>query len=456
MFGFGGIQTATAQPCEGDCNGDSSVAINELILAVRIALGDAAVGDCAAVDRDNNGDVNISELVAAVTRALQGCTGDIDESALVASARIAVEPLIRVYDLGGAASGGGGGGGSAGRAQVGRPAGSSGCETFNCTLFGAFTGTEEFCCFGGEYRITWDNCVFDDQFGIVVSREGSFTLRSGDPSLCTGAVPPGASFEAIDDLFFSAEDSDGNFAAVSSDVSESFTAQSAGCTDEFGLGLFGDGTRFLNGERQDIVGDGFGNFSNVATDYDSLRIDVVSAVAPEGCAVGVAVNGGLTSNDFAAGTAFDATFEDFRIVQVPSGNALNLDISGTIGTDCIGDVSLVTTDPLRLVPGDVCISGGRIEAELDQGTVAVTYTASGGLDLDFGIDGSVDQSFSTCQELVSDDCVAPEAPGVCAACTNGEECETGLQCFNCAFNCTGDTLRCSLTDDFATCEDGVF
>ena len=53
--------SARAQ-CEGDCDGNDTVAINELILAVRIALGSAAAHDCAAVDRNNNHTVSIDEL----------------------------------------------------------------------------------------------------------------------------------------------------------------------------------------------------------------------------------------------------------------------------------------------------------------------------------------------------------------------------------------------------------
>lgn len=70
-------QTATPSPtvpCDGDCDGDGAVAIQELILAVRIAL-DPAAGECAAVDRNGNGVVTVDELIAAVNRALTNCEG---------------------------------------------------------------------------------------------------------------------------------------------------------------------------------------------------------------------------------------------------------------------------------------------------------------------------------------------------------------------------------------------
>jgi hypothetical protein len=398
---------ASAQPCEGDCNGDRTVPINELILAVRIALGNAAVGECTAVDRDGNGQVSVNEVVAAVARALGGCDGEIDESKLVASARIAVEPIIRIIDLGSAATGGGGGVGSIGRAGAGRPAGSSGCQQFDCFVFDEFTGTEEVCCFGTEYTLNSFNCSFIDGASNLVTRDGSFTLRSDDPSVCSGNVPPGVSFEAISEEFhFEIEDLDGNFLSFDADLSETFVAAPAGCTDEFGFGIFGDGTRTLLGDRFDFLQDGSGNvLVDQATTFDPLELAVLSVPSEEGCAVGVSLNGTLASADFAAGTFFSADYTNFAIAQVPSGGALFLAVNGTVGTDCVGDVTLTTIEPLRLVPGDACLSGGNVQADLDDGSVAVSYTPNGGLELDFGPDGSVDQSFNFCLDVVSDVCV---------------------------------------------------
>ena len=59
--------------CVGDCNGDGSVAINELIGGVNIALGNAPVDSCPSFDRNGNGSVSIDELIAAVNVAQTGC-----------------------------------------------------------------------------------------------------------------------------------------------------------------------------------------------------------------------------------------------------------------------------------------------------------------------------------------------------------------------------------------------
>lgn len=62
-----------APTCAGDCGGDGRVTVNELIAAVNIALGNAAVSTCTAVDRNGDGDVTVNELIQAVNSALSGC-----------------------------------------------------------------------------------------------------------------------------------------------------------------------------------------------------------------------------------------------------------------------------------------------------------------------------------------------------------------------------------------------
>jgi len=62
--------TATPIPTPGDCNGDGHVTIDELIVAVRIALDAAPIASCPGVDRNADGIVAIDELITAVRAAL--------------------------------------------------------------------------------------------------------------------------------------------------------------------------------------------------------------------------------------------------------------------------------------------------------------------------------------------------------------------------------------------------
>lgn len=65
---------AVAQTCVGDCNGDGSVEINELIVGVNIALGALPIAECPSFD-NGEGQVPIDRLVLAVSNALNGCGG---------------------------------------------------------------------------------------------------------------------------------------------------------------------------------------------------------------------------------------------------------------------------------------------------------------------------------------------------------------------------------------------
>jgi hypothetical protein len=66
------VSTASAQ-CVGDCNGDNTVAINELITGVNIALGSTPLSQCPSFDPNGDNMVGINELITAVNNALGTC-----------------------------------------------------------------------------------------------------------------------------------------------------------------------------------------------------------------------------------------------------------------------------------------------------------------------------------------------------------------------------------------------
>lgn len=59
--------------CVGDCNEDGAVSIDELVLGINIGLGEASLAVCPALDRDDDGQVDISENVTAVGNSLNDC-----------------------------------------------------------------------------------------------------------------------------------------------------------------------------------------------------------------------------------------------------------------------------------------------------------------------------------------------------------------------------------------------
>ena len=62
-----------AGTCTGDCNANRFVSVSELVTGVRIALGLSPDLACLPFDRNNDAQVTIDELVEAVRRALGTC-----------------------------------------------------------------------------------------------------------------------------------------------------------------------------------------------------------------------------------------------------------------------------------------------------------------------------------------------------------------------------------------------
>jgi YVTN family beta-propeller protein len=59
--------------CDGDCNGDGTVTVDELVLAVAVTLGEHPVASCSAADHDDDGRVTVDEVLLATRHALSSC-----------------------------------------------------------------------------------------------------------------------------------------------------------------------------------------------------------------------------------------------------------------------------------------------------------------------------------------------------------------------------------------------
>ncbi|MGD0946104.1 MAG: hypothetical protein ABSA52_01635 [Candidatus Binatia bacterium] len=60
-------------PCAGDCNGDGTVTVSELLTMVDVALGNANIDGCFAGDANHDGQITVDEIHTAVNHALEGC-----------------------------------------------------------------------------------------------------------------------------------------------------------------------------------------------------------------------------------------------------------------------------------------------------------------------------------------------------------------------------------------------
>lgn len=67
------LRAAPAPTCVGDCAGNGTVTIEDLISGVNVALGFQPLSACSAIDGNGDGSASVDELVRAVTAALGGC-----------------------------------------------------------------------------------------------------------------------------------------------------------------------------------------------------------------------------------------------------------------------------------------------------------------------------------------------------------------------------------------------
>lgn len=63
--------------CTGDCDGDATVTVDEIIKGVSIALGTTSLAACARFDAGGDGNVTVDEIVTAVNHALAGCPSQV-------------------------------------------------------------------------------------------------------------------------------------------------------------------------------------------------------------------------------------------------------------------------------------------------------------------------------------------------------------------------------------------
>jgi ELWxxDGT repeat protein len=61
--------------CPGDCDKNRRVSVDELVVGVGMALERTSPSECAAFDSNENGGVEIAEVVKGVRSALSGCEG---------------------------------------------------------------------------------------------------------------------------------------------------------------------------------------------------------------------------------------------------------------------------------------------------------------------------------------------------------------------------------------------
>jgi hypothetical protein len=470
-----GAAPTVAQTCAGDCDGNGAVAVEEIILGVRIALGEAAAADCLAMDADGSGTVAIDELLAAVRHALDGCapsptttatgaatptptntvaptTGTAD---LAAAVRVATDPIFRVFDLQESVLTAVITAARARRTARGGSGEASGCQQLDCEL----SGTQEVCCSAGQYTQTFDNCSFDDAGGTG-TLNGQFAITSSSSTLCSGGIPLDASFVlTLDSFTHDVALGGSDFFRSFHQFSESYDKEVVDCTvsnpDVFGFGIRGSGSRVLNGVLRRFQLDGPDDLAqDFESGVDALEIGIGSNEQSDTCFADAVLNGTVRSADFRDGTR-STTFTNFHVLENPQDDGtMLLQLNGRAATDCLGAVQLSTTDQLRSRLASALLRRASRVADR-RGHRVRSLRAAAARRSRLRRDGTADQHFAACTDVPIDQCTT-NAVGLCGACTAVNDCQRGLSCFPCSGECSGTTKRCAFADAFVTCADGTF
>jgi hypothetical protein len=213
-------------------------------------------------------------------------------------------------------------------------------------------------------------------------------------------------------------------------------------------------------DARDIIVDGV--FRELVT--DPLLCFTFNAPIFPGASFQQDLDGLLEYTDATSGLRFRQFFDDLKIdgVVEPDGSR-TIDLDGGV-EDCEGAVELLSLEPIEVLNSQPCPRRGRVRVVAGEQAGEIRYTATGGVELDEGADGSVDERFDDCRDARTDRCgSAGGAPPECTvprpqclACDNFTDCGLGRTCVPCQRDCTGEPFRCGPEVLYAACEDGIF
>lgn len=84
--------TRTPRVCTGDCGVPGEVHVDDLLLGIRILLGEATPNECVKMDKNGDGQVTIDEVVGAVASAAYGCVSGAQPTATLAATTTPTTP----------------------------------------------------------------------------------------------------------------------------------------------------------------------------------------------------------------------------------------------------------------------------------------------------------------------------------------------------------------------------
>lgn len=123
---------------------------------------------------------------------------------------------------------------------------------------------------------------------------------------------------------------------------------------------------------------------------------------PVGQPFGVVVDATIEASG--GGRSVSGSFDVTETVTLNGDGSTLVEASGSVDTECTGAVSFETIEPLVYPANGECAVGGQMRVMVAEGDALVTFTASGGIEVDYKADGSIDDTFGSCTDAKLKQC----------------------------------------------------
>lgn len=117
---------------------------------------------------------------------------------------------------------------------------------------------------------------------------------------------------------------------------------------------------------------------------------------PVGQPFGVVVDATIEASG--GGRNVKGRFDVTETVTLGADGSSLVEAAGSVDTQCTGPVSFETIEPLSYPANGDCAIGGMLRVIVDEGEAVVSFTSGGGIEVDYGGDGSVDETFRSCTD----------------------------------------------------------
>ena len=243
------------------------------------------------------------------------------------------------------------------------------------------------------YDIELSNCGVTSSGDTALTFNGT-VMATGQPGDLCVSIPSDVTLN-IPNLTVESQSTNGTTTATFTGVSGSVSLGGQDTTCTFSTATFklvgtmtvvlkdSDGTQIASTEVD------FGQDSSITItvmQYDNSCVPTVYDATVQGAI-------SFKSN----GNSFAATFTNYMLDDNATSGDNVVKVSGGIASDCLGaDVQLLTQTDLVIVGAVPCPHAGAVVVMSADATDLVSYTGTGGVDIDLGNNGDVNQMFGSC------------------------------------------------------------